>query len=518
MASWRLPDDTAPVHVRWGRLTRACRISAAVAGVIGAVTLIGWLAGPAWLTRVPPSNVSLAVNTAICFVALASAWQTNNQPAVFALTTLTAVICGLSIVEHATNRLLGVDQLFTPSHYVLADRPGPMSLASALGLLALAAARLLVARGWVGIVVPIVALQLLFTEFVVLGYLYGIGIDQPSEVFTTFNLATVAGMFALGIATWLAIPNGFASWVLRGTDAGATTVRRLAPIALAVLPLLGYLIHRSGIGRTHGDNLGWALFVVTSAVLVTVVTVRVAIRLAEVDRRRTDVVNQLRQLNSELEVRVVQRTEMLQAERSRLAVFEDRTRIAADLHDHVIQRLFGLALTLSSSTPKNEDPELSELLSETVDEIDAAIRELRTTIFAIRHPIGTADAVDRLRTCTDDAARLLGYSPAFTVMGDAERIDTVAAVELEAVLREALSNVVRHAHASLTEVLLAVGPDRIQLVVQDDGVGMDRETIAHSSGTANIRARAARLRGTADWSPVSPSGTRLTWTIPVPGT
>lgn len=504
-----------PTADRRGHLARGCRVAAALAIMIGALTLLGWAVGLRALTEIPPSNVALAVTTATCFVALGAAWQTNRRNVVLALTVLVGLICGLTVVEHISNTSLGVDQLFTLSHYKPADQPGPMSLASALGLLVLTACRLLVMRGWVRPVVPLVAIQLLFTEFVLLGYTYRIGVEQPSQVFSTFNLGTVVAMFALGIATWLAIPDGFANWVVRGTDAGAITVRRLAPIAVAVLPLLGYVIQRSTIGRHHGDNLGWALFVVTSALLVTVVTVRVAIRLAEVDRRRTEVVNQLRQLNSELEERVVQRTEMLQAERSRLAVFEERTRIAADLHDHVIQRLYGLALMLSSSVSESEDPRHTALLNATVDDIDFAIRELRTTIFAIKQPVMTAGVVERLRTCIEDASRLLGHMPAFTVHGEPERIGDSATVELEAVLREALSNVVRHAHAESTGIVLTVDSDCVQLVVQDDGVGMDPQTTTHASGTANISARAQRLGGTAEWSQASPHGTRLTWQIPI---
>jgi signal transduction histidine kinase len=495
---------TAAVRV-W-QTNRASRIWASVAGLIGLATLVGWSTGPGWLDKIPPSNIGESVDTGLAFVALSGAWLTSRRLLGLSLTWFVVALCAAGAVEHLSATTFGLDALLHRAHTAYADQPGGMSVASILGLLDLAACRLLLYRGYVRVVVGIVAAHLLLTELVLLGYLYGVGTSQRSEVLDTFNLGTVVAMLALGVATWLAVPSGFAHWIVHGKDPGAITARRLLPIAWIALPILGYLLQRPATARGPDSNLAWAAFVVASGLLVSVVAIRVTTRLAELDRRRDDLVRQLQD-------RDAYRSQLLETEQARVAVFEERNRIAADLHDHVVQRLFGLGLTLAAAA--RVDDGHSELIESAVTDIDAAILELRTTIFSIKNPSTGTDPAEVLKSCVDDAARLLGHQPHFDVGGDLACIPATVTVQLEAVLREALSNVVRHAHGTHAEVHLRADPSSVELVVSDDGVGMDLAEVGHQSGTANIRNRALNLGGNATWTRTDPHGTTLTWTAPL---
>ncbi|GAA2882081.1 GAF domain-containing protein [Nonomuraea rubra] len=200
----------------------------------------------------------------------------------------------------------------------------------------------------------------------------------------------------------------------------------------------------------------------------------------------------------------------------RLGLLEDRDRIAKDLHDVVIQRLFATAMTLMSTVRLVERPEASKRLQHAIDELDETIRQIRSSIFALQ---GTReDIVPGLRAqivdLVEGAGGHLGFMPGLRMEG---QIDTLVpeqvAEHLLAVLREALSNVVRHSHATRAEVSIAVADRRLNLTVSDNGVGLGEG--GRRSGLRNIEERAGRLGGTAELESQEGGGTRLNWHVPL---
>jgi PAS domain S-box-containing protein len=198
--------------------------------------------------------------------------------------------------------------------------------------------------------------------------------------------------------------------------------------------------------------------------------------------------------------------------KTRLEVLDDRDRIARELHDSVIQRLFAAGLHLQASTGR---PDTSERVSAVVDEIDEAIREIRGVIFTLQRPSqldsGLAAA---LSVSINEAARLLGHRPTLRLGGILGSVSNELSSELLTVLREALMNVAKHAQATKTEVSLDVGTDAITLIVSDDGVGIAPATQTGGLGLRNIGERAALLGGHATFSEVVPRGTEVRWVVP----
>ncbi|WP_344895129.1 sensor histidine kinase [Nonomuraea antimicrobica] len=199
----------------------------------------------------------------------------------------------------------------------------------------------------------------------------------------------------------------------------------------------------------------------------------------------------------------------------RLGLLEDRDRIAKDLHDVVIQRLFATAMTLMSTIRLVERPEAAKRIQHTIDELDETIRQIRSSIFALQ---GSGDAEPSLRgqivELVEGAAGHLGFMPGLRMEG---QIDTVVpapvAEHLLAVLREALSNVVRHSRATRADVLVEAAGTELSLVVTDDGVGVGETE--RRSGLRNIEERAIRLGGAAQVETPEAGGTRLRWLIPL---
>ena len=200
--------------------------------------------------------------------------------------------------------------------------------------------------------------------------------------------------------------------------------------------------------------------------------------------------------------------------KTRLEVLDDRDRIARELHDSVIQRLFAAGLHLQASTGR---PDTTERVSAVVDEIDEAIREIRGVIFTLQRPSqldsGLAAA---LSVSINEAARLLGHRPTLRLGGILGNVSNELSSDLLTVLREALMNVAKHARATKTDVSLDVGTDSVTLIVSDDGVGLAPTTSAQTGGLGlrNIRERAARLGGHATFAAVDPRGTEVRWVVP----
>jgi two-component system, NarL family, sensor histidine kinase DevS len=201
------------------------------------------------------------------------------------------------------------------------------------------------------------------------------------------------------------------------------------------------------------------------------------------------------------------------AVQQRLGVLEDRDRIARDLHDHVIQRLFAAGLSLQSIAATVEDDTLHERLSRTVGELDETIRQIRTKIHELQEDSsqslrGTALAV------VDQLAPLLPARPDVSLIGPLESISDEAIIaDVEAVLRESLTNVTKHAHATQVRVRIQAGKQRLHLTVIDNGVGLGHST--RRSGLDNLSRRAERQGGYLEVGDSAEGGLRLRWSIPI---
>ncbi|RZT17398.1 histidine kinase/DNA gyrase B/HSP90-like ATPase [Kribbella sp. VKM Ac-2569] len=207
--------------------------------------------------------------------------------------------------------------------------------------------------------------------------------------------------------------------------------------------------------------------------------------------------------------------ERAQAQRDRdvLAVLEDRDRIARDLHDLVIQRLFATGLQLQGMQ-RLVASEHQERLARAVDEIDTTIHELRAAIFELQQPHETASLRSDVQALVNEYAEPLGFRPQLTCTGP---IDTVVPAtvrpQILATIREALSNIVRHAEASHATVEITVSPDQVVTRVTDNGVGIGPST--RRSGLRNLTDRAQALGGTVRISDNDPQGTVVELTAPV---
>jgi signal transduction histidine kinase len=198
-------------------------------------------------------------------------------------------------------------------------------------------------------------------------------------------------------------------------------------------------------------------------------------------------------------------------DREQLLVLSDRERIARDLHDVVIQRLFATGLQLQTAAAMAAKPEVAARVNAAVDELDSTIRDIRTAIFQLRASIEYT-LRGEIRALIDSAAEPLGFKPSLVLDGP---VDSAVPDEVKgdvlAVLREALSNVVRHAQASRVEVLVRVSAGQVRVEVTDNGRGGAVE----SSGLSNLRGRAQQLGGDFSVAEVDPAGTRLAWSATI---
>jgi signal transduction histidine kinase len=200
----------------------------------------------------------------------------------------------------------------------------------------------------------------------------------------------------------------------------------------------------------------------------------------------------------------------------RLALFEDRDRIARDLHDQVIQRLFATGMSLQGAAARMRNPEAGRRVEQAVDALDETIRDIRAAIFRLQSR-GEADGA-RLRTrilaVIEEMTESLGFAPALRLAGPLDtQVPGPIARHLLAALREALANAAKHAHASRVDVSVEAGPD-LTLTVRDDGVGLP-ET-ARRSGLGNLANRAGELGGSFRAAPAGGGGTELEWRVPLP--
>ncbi|WP_020659922.1 GAF domain-containing protein [Amycolatopsis benzoatilytica] len=210
------------------------------------------------------------------------------------------------------------------------------------------------------------------------------------------------------------------------------------------------------------------------------------------------------------------------AESEELALLHDRDRIARDMHDLVVQRLFATVMALQGTAGMTDPAKIGARVSRAVDDLDTTIEVIRSTIFALRID-GSFDGGASLRRRMPETVRMaaqsLGFSPALRIEGPVDfSVDAELAEHILAVTAEALSNVARHACASRADIVLSAPADgnALILVVTDDGKGT--AAAGGSGGLANMRSRAGLCGGTLSVeSPLSSAGgTRIVWQVPLP--
>ncbi|MDX6324315.1 MAG: hypothetical protein QOK15_669 [Nocardioidaceae bacterium] len=207
------------------------------------------------------------------------------------------------------------------------------------------------------------------------------------------------------------------------------------------------------------------------------------------------------------------RTQALE-DREQMAVVSDRDRIARDLHDVVIQRLFATGLHMQSIRSAAPNDELRARIDQSVKDLDQTIRDIRGTIFELQ-----TRPQSSLRTEVRDAVRgflpQLGFAPSVETTGPVDTsVDQQVQQQLVSALREALSNISRHAEATKASVELQVTPTHLRLRVTDNGKGLPEDRAEY--GLRNARRRAVLLGGALDLWPHEPTGTIFVWSVPLP--
>src|SRR5262252_986369 len=201
----------------------------------------------------------------------------------------------------------------------------------------------------------------------------------------------------------------------------------------------------------------------------------------------------------------------------RLLLFEDRDRIARDLHDLVIQRLFATGMSLQGATALMSDTEAVHRVEQAVDALDETIRDIRSAIFALqsRGETERPGVRSRILGVVEEMTDPLGFAPGLRMAGP---IDTMVpdrlASQMLAALREGLANVAKHAQASRADVTVEAGTDLV-LVVRDNGVGLTGT--GRRSGLANLEERASELGGTLRTVTAEGGGTEVEWRVPLRG-
>jgi two-component system, NarL family, sensor histidine kinase DevS len=209
------------------------------------------------------------------------------------------------------------------------------------------------------------------------------------------------------------------------------------------------------------------------------------------------------------------------AEAERLSLYEDRDRIARDLHDLVIQRLYATGMSLEGTMPMITRPEVASRITNAVDAMDLTIKDIRATIFALqaRGTAAQADLRGEIVDLVEEMTPLLGFAPSLRLgAGLGGEIGPGVAEQVVTALREALSNAARHAAATWVDVTVDVGADgTLTVQVTDNGTGIPAG--GRRSGLRNLADRAEKLGGELRLGPADPGasrpGTKLEWRVPL---
>ena len=201
-----------------------------------------------------------------------------------------------------------------------------------------------------------------------------------------------------------------------------------------------------------------------------------------------------------------------QRDRALMAMLDDRDRIARDMHDHVIQRLFATGLSLQSAARMASHLTLQPRVDAAVDDIDAAIKEIRQAIYQLHRPVRSDEMSDRLKALTASFTQHLGFAPRLKTVGPLDGLGPALVSEVLAVVREGLANASKYSGAAGVDVSVTVDDESVCVVVVDDGQGVDPSLA--KGGLVNLAERAAARNGTFELFPDTPRGTLLRWSVP----
>jgi nitrate/nitrite-specific signal transduction histidine kinase len=207
----------------------------------------------------------------------------------------------------------------------------------------------------------------------------------------------------------------------------------------------------------------------------------------------------------------------LNATVSLLRMLEDRDRIARDLHDQVIQRIFAVGISLQGATRIGGPSEIVDRVNQAVDDLDSTMDDIRTAIFDLEDGLGDRGLRRSVLDLATQMTSLFGFRPQVSFHGPVEAgVSQRMADHALAVLREALTNVSKHAHATQVLVGVTLG-EELRIEVTDNGVGAavrEGGAIGGGRGLRNLRSRAERLGGSLEVTDSGGAGTHLVWRVP----
>lgn len=517
------PLRTRRAHEQAAWPTRAVgrvRLLAAVALGLSVLVMLGWLFHVGPLLRLDDRASSIKVLTAFGLAVLAGGQLATRRPLRAALFGMAALVGGAALLERTTGAGLGIDELVVHDWTTPAQLyPGRPALTTALCLLLLAASGPLSDVGRRTLAQVFAAVPLITGLVALYGYLYGM--DDLSVAESTTSLYSALILMVLASASWLAVPFGVAQWVFFGRDTGAAVQRMLVPVAVLVLPFVGWLEDSASQAGWYSPATGDALMMAFVVLVVAVVGFRVGRTALSMDQERDTLLDELHRVNATLEDRVRVRSHQLDRQRTKLSLFEERDRIARDLHDRVIQRIFAAGLQVAGlarsarkdALRRGDDAGVADSLDVIATELDLAIRELRNSIFELTSVDDSDDLAQVVQDITARASRILGFMPRVDVSGQTTDLAPDLVAQVASVIQEGLSNIARHAYASSAGVRVTVDDVEVALRITDDGVGLP-DPLPRSSGVSNLLNRARTLGGSASWTANEPTGTVLEWRVP----
>jgi signal transduction histidine kinase len=499
---------------------RSVLIASAVGG-IAVLVLVGWIAKVETLVAPLGHKTSTKYLTAVMLLLLAAAVVALQARVRDALAGVTALLGIVVLVEWAAGVSLGIDELVVDDFTSTRATPGRPSVLTVMCLLSLAAATTLVPRGRTRLGSLLAGVPAVIGVVILFAHVYDGQQIYSAYAATAMGSLTAFLLLLLAVSVLLTVPHGALQWVSFGTDPGASLLRLISPIALIAIPFIGWLRVKGQSEDIFDTGVGTTLLMGIVALGVLGVTYRAGRVAQRIDLEREKLVDELHQVNQQLEERVRVRSVQINRQRTRLALLEERDRIARDLHDRVIQRIFaaGLQVAALGRTARKieqqygDDAHLGESLNSVARELDMAIRELRNSIFELTSIADHDDIEQVLHDIATRASRILGFMPRVSADGLVAGLPPDLVAQVASVIQEALSNVARHARANNVEVSLSGGDRDLTVRVTDDGVGLP-DPLPRSSGISNLMNRARNLNGTATWTNNEPTGTVMTWRVP----
>jgi signal transduction histidine kinase len=505
------------------RARTAARLLAGAVLAVAVVNALAWALELHWIIGAGPGAATTKLNGALTLGLVAAAAMTTRTTRRQPLLGGALVISAATLAQHAFSVDLGIDQLVVEDWTVSEELdPGRSSESASVAHVGLALGGLLLTIGRRTAAQWVLGVPLALGLSALMSYTYGLDSLYSVGTYTQMSAVSALMLVVVCIALWLQVPSGVLQWLAFGRDPGARLQRSLLPVAVLVLPFAGWLALQLLDDGTWDVAAAMAILMTFVGAVLLAVGYRVGKTAHRIDRERDTLLEELHRVNSVLEDSVRARSHQLNRQRTKLALFEERDRIARDLHDRVIQRIFAAGLQMAglSRTARKEaaasgrtDSKLPESLDTVALELDLAIRELRNSIFELTS-VGDHDNIEQVvRDIASRASRVLGYMPSVDVSGQVAGVPAELVAQFASVIQEGLSNVARHARASSVQVSFHGGDDHYEVRIADDGVGLP-DPLPRSSGITNLTNRARQFGGTATWTPNEPGGTLVTWRIP----